>query len=312
MKKYKTPIIVVVVLLILLANSLYILDERHQVIITQFGDPVGDAITNAGLHFKIPFIQKVHTFEKRILEWDGDPKQIPTSDKRYIWLDTFSRWQIVDPLKFYQTTRNETFAHSRLDDIISGSTRDVVSSYTLIELVRNSDRELTYTEEYQSSTAGEVVEDAIGIGRSKIAQYVFETSDSLVVEYGIELIDVKIKRINYVEEVRTKVYERMVSERNKIAAKYRSEGQGTSAEILGKTQRELDEIESEAYKTAQEIIGKADADAIKIYARAYNRDPGFYEFLKTLETYEKTVDEKNTMIMSTDSDYYKYFKKIGK
>ena len=311
MKKYKTPLIVIVVLFILFTNALYILDERHQVIITQFGNPVGGAITTAGLKFKIPFIQKVHTFEKRVLEWDGDPKQIPTFDKRYIWLDTFSRWQIVDPLKFFETTRNENYAHSKLDDIISGSTRDVVSSYTLIELVRNSNRELTYTEEYQSSTAGDVVDDAIEVGRNKIAEYIFATSDSLISEYGIKLIDVQIKRINYVEEVRTKVYERMISERNKIAAKYRSEGQGTSAEILGKTQRELDQIQSEAYKTAQEIIGKADADAIKIYARAYNRDPGFYEFTKTLETYEKTVDEKNTMIMSTDSDYYKYFKKIG-
>ena len=312
MKRHKIQIIFIVVVILLLLNSLYVLDERDQVIITQFGDPVGNAITKAGLHLKIPFIQKVNTFEKRILEWDGDPKQIPTSDKRYIWLDTFSRWQIIDPLKFFQTTRNETSAHSRLDDIISGSTRDVVSSNSLIELVRNTDREMTFTEEYQSNSAEDIIGGEINIGRRNIAKNIFTVSDSLVAEYGIKLIDVKIKRINYVEEVRQKVYERMISERNKIAAKYRSEGQGTSAEILGKTQRELDQIQSEAYETSQEIIGKADADAIKIYARAYNRDPEFYEFLKTLETYEKTVDEKNTMIMSTDSDYYKYFKKIGK
>ena len=312
MKRHKIQIIFIVVVILLLLNSLYVLDERDQVIITQFGDPVGNAITKAGLHLKIPFIQKVNTFEKRILEWDGDPKQIPTSDKRYIWLDTFSRWQIIDPLKFFQTTRNETYAHSRLDDIISGSTRDVVSSNSLIELVRNTDREMTFTEGYQSNSAEDIIGGEINIGRRNIAKNIFTVSDSLVAEYGIKLIDVKIKRINYVEEVRQKVYERMISERNKIAAKYRSEGQGTSAEILGKTQRELDQIQSEAYETSQEIIGKADADAIKIYARAYNRDPEFYEFLKTLETYEKTVDEKNTMIMSTDSDYYKYFKKIGK
>jgi len=312
MKRHKIQIIFIVVVILLLLNSLYVLDERDQVIITQFGDPVGNAITKAGLHLKIPFIQKVNTFEKRILEWDGDPKQIPTSDKRYIWLDTFSRWQIIDPLKFFQTTRNETSAHSRLDDIISGSTRDVVSSNSLIELVRNTDREMTFTEGYQSNSAEDIIGGEINIGRRNIAKNIFTVSDSLVAEYGIKLIDVKIKRINYVEEVRQKVYERMISERNKIAAKYRSEAQGTSAEILGKTQRELDQIQSEAYETSQEIIGKADADAIKIYARAYNRDPEFYEFLKTLETYEKTVDEKNTMIMSTDSDYYKYFKKIGK
>jgi membrane protease subunit HflC len=289
MKKQRTVIIFAVALLIVISSALYILDERQQAIITQFGDPIGDAITNAGLHIKIPFIQKVHYFEKRILEWDGDPKQIPTSDKRYIWLDTFSRWKIVDPLKFYQTVRNETFAHGRLDDIISGTTRDVISSNSLIELVRNSNRELIFTQEFEASSLEGVKEEPIDFGRSKIADKVFESSKPLVAEYGIELIDVNIKRINYVEEVRMKVYERMISERNKIAAKYRSEGQGNSAEILGRMQRELDQIQSEAYKKAQIIIGKADAKAIKIYADAYNRDPEFYQFLKTLETYEKTT-----------------------
>ena len=311
MKKQRTVIIFVVALLIVISSALYILDERQQVIITQFGDPIGDAITNAGLHIKIPFIQKVHYFEKRILEWDGDPKQIPTSDKRYIWIDTFSRWKIVDPLKFYQTVRNETFAHSRLDDIISGTTRDIISSNSLIEVVRNTNRELIFTQEFEASSLEGVKEEPIDFGRSKIADKIFESSKSLVAEYGIELIDVNIKRINYVEEVGIKVYERMISERNKIAAKYRSEGQGGSAEILGKMQRELDQIQSEAYRTAQEIIGKADAKAIKIYADAYNRDPDFYQFLKTLETYEKTIDEKNTLIMTTDSDYYKFIKKAG-
>jgi membrane protease subunit HflC len=295
MKKQRTVIIFIVVLLIVISSALYILDERQQAIITQFGDPIGEAITNAGLHIKIPFIQKVHYFEKRILEWDGDPKQIPTSDKRYIWLDTFSRWKIVDPLKFYQTVRNETFAHGRLDDIISGTTRDVISSNSLIELVRNTNRELIFTQEFEASSLEGVKEEPIDFGRSKIADQVFESSKPLVAEYGIDLIDVNIKRINYVEEVRMKVYERMISERNKIAAKYRSEGQ----------------IQSEAYKKAQIIIGKSDAKAIKIYADAYNRDPEFYQFLKTLETYEKTINEKNTLIMTTDSDYYKFIKKAG-
>ena len=309
MKLNKMTLIIIVVLMILIANSLYILDERNQSIVTRFGEPVGGATTEAGLHFKIPLFDKVHYFEKRILEWDGEPKQIPTSDKRYIWIDTFSRWQINDPLRFYQTVRNETFAHGRLDDIISGTTRDIVSSNTLIEIVRNSNREMVFTAEYTSSSTGiGSIEEAIGSGRSEIADQIFETSLILCEEYGIKLVDVKIKRINYVQEVRQKVYERMISERLKIAAKYRSEGQGNSAEILGQMQRELDRIQSEAYKTAQEIIGRADASAIKIFAQAYNRDPGFYEFLKTLETYENTIDKKSTLIMTTDSDYYKFIK----
>ncbi len=301
-------IIILAVLILVIFNTLFILDEREQAIITQFGDPVGDAIVNAGLHVKIPFIQTVHYFEKRVLEWDGDPKQIPTSDKRYIWLDTFSRWSISDPLTFYQTVRSETFAHGRLDDIISGTTRDVVSSNTLIEIVRNSNRTLNFTEEFEENYSNDDMEENILLGRSKIADQIFQLASQLCQEYGITLIDVKVKRINYNEEVGRKVYERMISERQKIAAKYRSEGQGNSAEILGKMQRELDLIESQAYKQAQEIIGRADAEAIKIYADAYNRDPEFYDFLKTMDTYKETMDDKNTLIMTTDSDYYKFIK----
>lgn len=308
----KRPIIIVVFLaLIILFNAFYIVDEIEQTILTQFGQPVGEAITNAGLHFKIPFIQKVHYFDKRILEWDGDAKQIPTSDKRYIWIDTFSRWKIIDPLKFYETTRIEANAHSRLDDIISGTTRDVVSSNKLIEMVRSSNREMMFTAEYQTSDFAEVmVSEDINFGRQHIAETIFESAKSKISEYGIQLIDVRIKRLNYNEEVQGKVFERMISERNKIAAKYRSEGEGKSAEILGKMQKELDQIQSEAYKTAQEIKGKADAKAIKIYADAYNRDPSFYEFVKTLETYEKTIGKNNTLIISTDSDYFKYLKQV--
>ena len=226
-------IIVGIALLITIFNSFYILDETHQIIITQFGNPVGGHITAAGLHMKIPFIQKVHTFEKRILEWDGDPKQIPTSDKRYIWLDTFSRWQISDPLTFYQTVRSELFALGRLDDIISGTTRDVVSSNSLIEIVRNTDRDLSFTEEFEQSYASGVMEETIDLGRNAIADQIFQRASVLCNEYGIRLIDLRVKRINYNHEVGQKVYERMISERQKIAAKYRSEGQGNSAEILG-------------------------------------------------------------------------------
>jgi len=308
MKINKLTIIIVIALLIVIFNALYVLGERQQAIITQFGDPIGGPVIKAGLHIKVPFIQTVHFFEKRILEWDGDPKQIPTSDKRYIWLDTFSRWKIIDPLTFYQTVRSESFAHGRLDDIISGTTRDVVSSNTLIEIVRNSNRALNFTEEYEESYLSGEVEEKIVLGRSAIADQIFQLASKLCVEYGIQLIDVKVKRINYNQEVGRKVYERMISERQKIAAKYRSEGQGNSAEILGKMQRELDLIQSQAYREAQEIIGRADAEAIRIYANAYNRDPGFYEFLKTLETYKVTMDKKNTLIMTTDTDYYKFIK----
>jgi len=303
-------LIIAVVALLLIVNAAYIVDEKHQVIITQFGEPKGEAITNAGLHFKLPIIQKTHFFEKRKLEWDGDPKQIPTSDKRYIWIDTFSRWQIEDPLKFYQTTRSETFAHGRLDDIISGITRDVISSNKLIEIVRNTNREYKFTEEYMAVANEDLVTEFIETGRNAVADQIFKLSAPLISEYGIKLIDVKIKRLNYNEEVRSKVFDRMISERQRIAAKYRSEGEGKAAEILGKMQRELDQIQSEAYKRAQEIMGTADAEAINIYAKAYNKDADFFEFLKTLETYKSTIDNKNTLIMTTDSDYYKFLKSI--
>jgi len=306
----KIIIIGLIVALIVIINAFYIVGERQQAIITQFGDPIGGPIENAGLHLKIPFIQKVNYFEKRILEWDGNPKQIPTADKRYIWLDTFSRWRINDPLKFFQTTRTEIAAQSRLDDIISGITRDIVSSNKLIEIVRNSNRKLEFTVEYDQNSLDSINEESIKEGRRAIADSIYKISKPKIAVYGIELVDVCIKRINYVQEVRQKVYERMISERNKIAEKYRSAGQGDAAEILGKMQKELDQIQSEAYRTAQEIKGKADAQATNIYAQAYNKDPEFYEFQKTLETYKNTINNKNTLIMTTDSDYFKYLKKV--
>jgi membrane protease subunit HflC len=307
--KIRYTLILLVIAIIILLNSLYVLDERLQVIITQFGEPMGEPVKQAGLHLKIPFIQKVHFFEKRILEWDGDPKQIPTSDKRYIWIDTYARWQIEDPLKFYQTTRSETFAHSRLDDILSGTTRDVISSNKLIEIVRTTSRELQFTSEFEESSEDEIrLPDVINSGRMQIEDDIFKIGSEKISEYGIKLIDLKIKRLNYNEEVRSKVYDRMISERDKIAAKYRSAGQGDAAEIQGKMKRELDLIESEAYKTAQQIIGEADATALDVYAKAYKQDPEFYEFTKTLETYRNSLNEKSTMIMTTDSDYFKHFK----
>ena len=307
--KHRNTLIIVIVAIILLTNSFYVVDERVQAIITQFGEPVGDPIQDAGLHMKIPFVQKALFFEKRILEWDGDPKQIPTSDKRYIWIDTFARWQITDPLKFYQTTRNETFAHGRLDDVLSGITRDVVSSNKLLEIVRTSSRQMQFTTEFAESSEDEIrADDVIEMGRLKIEDEIFIQSLPKIEQYGITLIDLKIKRLNYNEDVRQKVYARMISERNKIASKYRSTGQGLAAEIQGKMKRELDQIESEAYKTAQQIIGEADASAIQIYADAYKQDVDFYEFLKTLETYKNTIGDKDVMIMTTDSDYFKHLK----
>jgi len=252
----KIIIIGLIVALIVIINAFYIVGERQQAIITQFGDPIGGPIENAGLHLKIPFIQKVNYFEKRILEWDGNPKQIPTADKRYIWLDTFSRWRINEPLKFFQTTRTEIAAQSRLDDIISGITRDIVSSNKLIEIVRNSNRKLEFTVEYDQNSLDSINEESIKEGRRAIADSIYKISKPKIAVYGIELVDVCIKRINYVLEVRQKVYERMISERNKIAEKYRSAGQGDAAEILGKMQKELDQVQSEAYRTAQEIKGK--------------------------------------------------------
>lgn len=306
----KVKAIIAIILFILIVNALYIVDEREQVIITQFGKPVGDAIKKAGLHIKTPFIQKVHYFDKRLLEWDGEKKQIPTADKRYIWLDTFARWRIEEPLTFYETVRMENFAHSRLDDIIGGISRDVITENKLIEIVRSTNRDLEFTDEYVKSTLPDARKDSIDTGRRIIADEISKLANKKARAYGIIIEDVKFKRINYVKDVREKVYDRMISERNKIAAKYRSEGKGESAEILGKMRKELDEIQSSAFKKAEEIKGQADGEAIEIYANSYERDPGFYRFLKTLETLEKTIDKKNTLILSTESDFYKYLKEI--
>ncbi len=295
--------------LIILASGLYTVDMTEQVVITRFGKPVGDPIKEPGLHWKRPFVEKVNSFEKRILEWDGDPNQVPTKDKKYIWVDTYARWKIASPLKFFQSVRNELGAHGRLDDIIDAATRDYITSYPLLEIVRNSNREMA-TAEAEMELAEEV-KIPIEWGREKITRQIIERASQMVPQYGIELIDVRIKHINYVEEVRKKVYERMISERTRIAEKYRSEGQGKKAEIEGQMEKELQRITSEAYRKAQEIKGKADAEATKIYARAYNKDPEFYSFLKTLDTYKRTIDDRTWLILTTDSDYLKYLKSLA-
>jgi len=303
------PIIVVIILgLIVLGGALYTVDQTQQVVITQFGEPIGEPITEPGLHVKIPFIQKVNYFEKRILAWDGLPTQVPTKDKRYIWVDTTARWKIIEPLKFLQTVGNERTALGRLDDVIDSATRNQITSHLLYELVRNSEREFVETE------VSLEIEEEIGevkYGREKISRGILEEAARLVSQFGLELVDVRIKRLNYVERVREGVYARMVAERKRVAEQYRSEGQGKKAEIEGRREKELQRITSEAYKRAQEIKGKADAEATRVYAEAYNKSPEFYSFLKTLETYKDTMDEDTWLILTSNSDFYKYLKNLS-
>jgi len=298
------------VIVVLLGNPFYTLEEGRQAIITQFGEPIGDPIINAGLHLKIPFIQKVNYFEKRILEWDGYPNQIPTKDKRYIWVDTTARWRINNPLKFFQSVYDERGGHARLDDIIDSAVRDAVTGQNLIEIVRSSNRLSQEKIISADSFMDTAVLEKITVGRDKIRKDILEKAKVLAPKYGIKLIDVRIKRINYVEEVRRKTYERMIAERRRASEQYRSEGRGIRAEIEGRTEKELKTIISEAYKNSQSIKGEGDAKATKIYADAYNKDPDFYSFLKTLETYDNTVDKNTTLILTTEGEYFKYLDKI--
>jgi membrane protease subunit HflC len=313
-------LVVLVLLFILITNSFYKLDESEQAIITQFGRPVGGAIKDAGLHFKIPMIQALHRFEKRILNWDSSADQIPTADKKYIWLDTTARWKIVDPLRFYTSVGNVRGAQTRLDDIIDSASRDIVSSFVLVEVVRNSNRILEQREEVPEIDAisggeGEEIEtiiEIVEIGREQLTKMILERASELVPQYGIELLDVQVKRLNYIEDVRKKVYERMISERQRIASKYRSEGEGKNAEIVGMKDKELNRIYSEAYRKSETIRGEADARATKIYADAYNQDPEFYSFLKTLDVYKTTFGENNRVILTTDTELYKYLRNIDR
>ncbi len=299
MKKIILPIIIIAIFIS--QSAFYVVNEAEQAIVTEFGKPIGD-INTAGLHFKIPIIQDVHRFSKRILNWDADPNQIPTSDKKYIWVDTTARWRIVDPLLFFTTVETERGAQSRLDDIIDSVVRDAVSGHLLTELVRG--------ENYQAPTdmqdAEQIDPSLQFVGREDVLAGIVEKAKLSTPEYGIELIDVQIKRINYVEQVRKRVYERMISERNKVAAQYRSEGEGEKADILGQMEKELKRISSESYRQAEEVRGNADAQATAIYAAAYNQEPEFYSFMRTLESYQKTVGHNNRLILSTANDYYKF------
>jgi len=304
---------VILVVLLFATGALYIVSETQQVVITQFGEPIGKPVTKAGLHFKIPLIRQANYFEKRILEWDGDPNQIPTKDKRYIWVDTTARWRISDPLKFLQSVTSETGAHARLDDIVDSATRDFITNHNLVEAARNSNRLLTESDAnvIEGVTRSDERLEEIGVGRELLTRGILQEASKIVPQYGIELIDVRIKRINYVKDVQVKVFERMISERRRAAERYRSEGQGKKAEIEGQMIKELNQIQSEAYKVAEEIKGKADAEAINIYADAYNSDPEFYSFIKTLDTYRNTIDKSSTIVLGTDSEYFEYFKNVN-
>jgi membrane protease subunit HflC len=293
-----------------LFSAFYTLEEGWQAVIVQFGRPVGETVTEAGLHVKLPFIQEVRRFEKRLLVWDGDPNQIPTKGREFIWVDTTARWRIADARKFLENVATEEGAQSRLNDIIDSVVRDQVSSSELVELVRSSTwkvPEQEVLEEVADEQEKELKKEIVR-GREEITRTILQEARRIIPQYGIELVDVRIKRLDYVESVRERVYDRMISERKRIAAQFRSEGEGRSAEILGQMERELRQVRSTAYRQVQEIQGKADAEATRIYGEAYSRDPEFYAFLRTLEMYKEPSNKNSVLIMTTDSDFYRYLK----
>ena len=296
------------------SGTFYTLEEGEQAIIVQFGRPIGQPVTDAGLHVKVPFIQDVRLFEKRLLIWDGAPNQIPTKGREFIWIDTTARWRIADATTFLESVATEAGARSRLDDIIDSVVRDQVSGSELVELVRSASWKAPGGQvmEQVPEEAQAKLKQEISRGREEITRNILTEARKIMPQYGIELVDVRIKRLDYVESVRERVYSRMISERKRIAAQFRSEGEGQSAEILGTMGKELSEIRSSAYRKVQEIRGKADAEATRIYGEAYNADPEFYAFSRTLEAYKEGQNENSVMILTTDSDYYRYLKKAGK
>ena len=306
--KQASLIIVAIIIAVVVATvggAFYIVNEAEQVIITQFGKPVGDPVITPGLKMKVPFLQKANFFDKRFLEWDGAPNEVPTKDKRFIFVDTYARWRIVDPLLFFQRLRDERGAQSRLDDILDGETRNTVANYDLIEVVRSTNREFEV-----SSAMDESAHRDISAGRVALETEVLENASTRVEVLGIEILDFQFKRTNYAAVDRPKVYDRMISERKRIAEEYRSEGAGEAARISGSKDKDLKEITSEAYREAQEIRGKADAEAADIYAKSYNRDPEFYRFLKTMEVYRTTLDKETILMLSTEGEFLKYLEKM--
>ena len=296
MKKTAAAIIFLIIIFVG-SQGLFVVHEGQQGIVTRFGKPVGDTC-HAGLHFCVPFIDEVHFFEQRILKWDGDPNQITTKEKKFIWVDATARWKISQPLKFLKTVATIEGAHSRLDDIIDSVVRDAVSGNYLVDLVRGSG--------FQVSAEETPINDSNRKSREEILADILAKARVSTPDYGIDLIDVQIKRLNYVEKVRERVYERMISERNKVAAEYRSEGEGTKAEILGKMAKELKRINSEAYRTSIEIKGEADAKAARIFAEAFSKDPEFYSFYRSLESIDKALGTNSKLVISADSEFYRY------
>lgn len=295
--------------LLCLLTSTFTVKEYEQVVVTQFGRPIGNAITTPGIKFKLPFLQTANVFEKRFMEWVGDPNQLPTKDKKFIFVETYARWQITDPLQFFKRLTNERGAQSRLDDILDGETRNVVAKNNIEELVRSSNRKP------ELDSIGEVLGDSLTrvyVGRDKMQAMILKSANKQAIELGIKILDFRFKRINYVKEVQTQVYERMKSERFRIADKFRSEGQGEASKINGDKDRELKNIQSAAFKSSEEIKGRADANAASIYASSYNQSAqskSLYGFLKSMETLEKTFSEKTSVILSTNSEIYQYLKK---
>ncbi len=298
----------------LLASSIYTVSEVEQVIITQFGKPVGEPVTEAGLKFKTPFIQEVNPIDKRVLEWDGPPSDMPTKDKLYISVDLFARWRVVDPLQYFLRLRDERSAQSRLDDILGSETRNAIAKHELIEIIRTSKdrvplRDSLLSTSEQNTNMGSLV--PIEKGRKQVEQEIFASAAEKVEVFGIELLDIRFKRINYNESVRPKIYDRMISERRQIAERFLSEGNGEAARIRGNRVRELNKIQSEAYREVEEIRGLADAKATEIYAGAYNQNAqavDFYEFTRTMASYKDTIGDDTTVLLSTDSDLFKYLK----
>ncbi|TDJ68329.1 MAG: protease modulator HflC [Proteobacteria bacterium] len=295
-------------------SSLYTVSEVEQIIITQFGKPIGDPVTSAGLKVKIPFIQEVNVIDKRVLEWDGSPADMPTKDKLYITVDLFARWRITDPLQYFLRLRDERSAQSRLDDILGSETRNAVAKHELIEIIRTTKdrvplRDTLLTDAEREQDMGSL--GAIQKGRKLVEQEIFAAAAEKVRVFGIELLDIRFKRINYNESVRPKIYDRMISERRRIAERFLSEGKGEAARIRGNRVRDLNKIQSEAYRQVEEIRGVADATATEIYARAYNQSPEaveFYEFTRTMQAYKSIISENTTLVLSTDSDLFKFLK----
>ena len=315
--------VIIIVFLIALGagalSSVYTVDETEQVVITQFGRVVGEPVKEPGLNFRIPYVQRVNTFPKNIQAWDGDPGQIPTGEKTYIWVDSFSRWRIVDPVAYLETVRTIENALMRLDDIINPAVRNAITSHPLIETVRNSNREMTTLDhDIEDEVVQEAMEEVervqrsalaeVKVGRSDMTRMMLADAQPKLDHLGIELIDIKIKRVNYVQDVRRSVYDRMIAERNQMAEKIRSMGEGEARKIDGDRERDLMEIQSQAYATAEDIKGQADAEATGIYAEAYNLDPEFYTFVKSLDVYKSSLTGGSQMVLSTDSKFLEYFK----